>query len=441
MRIPLLTLLIAIAAFTASPARGQLDDVDFLNERSLPVCWTWMASSHATRAQVDEASATLGTAVASIDSVLLYAGSTPLEIHAYHFDTGAAAGVALGRLSAPHTAHTDVVRSENTVFEFECALRPAISKIEDVMGVAPRRTRVWKVTMEVAPEYRGDDRYWGALYDVLDKRADNPGDEDALMKALDLTPRFQWADSLLLPAVRTPWGSPEYRFTPQPTRQRVVKDELRATFDALPRADDVPRVTVEATIPTRAFSSYAPDYDLDLYRLTLKTDPWPCTHGEVQGRLKYIAAGDWPTEQKVDEILCWVHFALDLETDSPPSHRGTLGALRHGGGSVWDKTDVFISMCRFFTIPTRAVYGWLYGVGPHVWAQVYFEKRNEWVDVDPAFGWFGAGEDYIPLFMSDIGHPPMVLTKEPQIELLSETVETTPGGSPEGVSDDHARAE
>ena len=33
------------------------------------------------------------------------------------------------------------------------------------------------------------------------------------------------------------------------------------------------------------------------------------------------------------------------------------------------------------------------------------------------------------------------LPKEPQIELLSETVEATPGGSPEGVSDDHARAE
>jgi transglutaminase-like putative cysteine protease len=121
-----------------------------------------------------------------------------------------------------------------------------------------------------------------------------------------------------------------------------------------------------------------------------------------------------------------VHFEPELDTSQPAGRYGVLEALRHNKAFAWDKCDIFICMARFLDIPTREVYGWLVGHGPHVWVRVYAPDSDLWVDVDPTFGWFGVSEEYIPLFVSDIGHPPFVFTKTPEIELVSEQVVEDP---------------
>jgi transglutaminase-like putative cysteine protease len=358
--------------------------------------------------------------VEAIDSLDVYAGLVPLRVAAFRCASGDDARTLLAALNRNEDG-VDRVVHERTVYELDCSVGPAVSKMKDLLGLVPRRTRTWRVTMEVAPVYRSEDRYWSEMVDALQANHADPEDEDAVLRALDLAPRFQFTDELLLPVRRTPWGSPSYEFSPSPVSLDTTKDELTVQFEGLLRVVDVPRVTVHATITTSAYSTWEADYQPDLYRLTLKTDPWPRTHMEIQSRLQYIVDKDWPRRKMVDEILCWVYFNVELDPESRGVRHGTLEALRHGHGNAWDRSDVFISMCRFLNIPTRQVYGWLDGVGFHVWAQVYFADENTWVEVDPMYGLVGVGEDYVPLFWTDIGHPPFVFTKEPVVKLVSES--------------------
>jgi transglutaminase-like putative cysteine protease len=420
MRRVFLSLIAAVSlSFSTAHALDQFTRVDFLDESALPLCWSWMSSYAAGPDRLDEAAQVLGRRPARVDVVELYAGSVPLTLTAYHFD---AAGDAERAFASRHDDGYRFAIHDRTVFEFECTNRYAIPRLKHAMGIFPRHERVWTVTMEVAPEYRGEDNHWNALYNALAGQHDQPDDQGAVFTAIDLAPRFRFDNKLLLPVPNTPWGTPEYAFEPQPQTREVENDQLTVTFGELPRTVDVPRVTVHATIPTRSFSSYPPDYKPDLYRLLLKTDPWPWTHGAVQGRLRKIVRGDWPMEEKIEEILCWVHFVLELEPGEPMGRNGILKTLETGQAYAWDRNDVFVSMCRFLDIPTRQVYGWLVGHGPHVWTRVYNPENNLWIDVEPTFGWMGVSEEYIPLFVSDIGHPPFVFTKTPEIEMVSDTI-------------------
>jgi transglutaminase-like putative cysteine protease len=68
-------------------------------------------------------------------------------------------------------------------------------------------------------------------------------------------------------------------------------------------------------------------------------------------------------------------------------------------------------------IPCRVVFGWLNGVSGHVWAEVYLDDEG-WISVDPTCSWLGVTDDYIPLFISEDGHPPFVYTDFPEITLM-----------------------
>jgi transglutaminase-like putative cysteine protease len=411
------SIVIAAAICAASATAAQSEDSRIIAREDLPHCWTFMSTSTATSQEVSALSETLNATVGAIDSLYVYAGSVPLRVTAL----GCASPDAARAVAAALDDGNETIVHEQTVYRFVCESRVHLAKMKDLLDIAPRTTRTWKVEMEVAPVYRSDDRYWTEMANALAANHRDPEDEDAILRALELAPRFSFTNELSLPTPRTPWGTPTYSFSMEPVSSETNRDVLTIKLPKLPRAVDVPRVSVNANITTRAFSTWQPDYQPDLYRLTLKTDPWPCTHEEITGWLQYIVDETWSHRRMVDEILCAVYFNIDLDPKSRGVRNGTLATLRQGYGHAWDKSDVFISMCRFMEIPTRQVYGWLHGSGSHVWAQVYFRDENTWVDVDPVYGIIGVSEDYVPLFWSDIGHPPFVFTDTPKITMVSET--------------------
>jgi transglutaminase-like putative cysteine protease len=138
-------------------------------------------------------------------------------------------------------------------------------------------------------------------------------------------------------------------------------------------------------------------------------------HDEVRKALTECWNYDWDLRTNIESVLCWVYHNVEYRSDVPGSRYGTLQALRQRYGACWDKTDVFISMCRYAQVPARQVFGWLYGREGHVWAQIYFDDEG-WISVDPTCSWLGVTDDYIPLFISEDGHPPFVYTAHPEIE-------------------------
>jgi transglutaminase-like putative cysteine protease len=273
--------------------------------------------------------------------------------------------------------------------------------------------------MEVAPLERShDDTAWNDFFNAAVANHRDPDDEDAVFTLLQLAPKFDFSNTLFVRRERPDWGAPEYTFTPAPVEEAPATDMLKVTFEDLLEPVGVPRVTIEAVVPTKSFTNYMPE-KVNKFHCVRTTTPWPMARREVAAAVTECISPDWSPRLNVESILCWVYHNIEYKGDEVGSRYGVAQVLRQRYGHCWDKTDVFITMCRLAEFPARQVFGWLKGQGGHVWAQVDFDDEG-WVSVDPTCSWLGVTDDYIPLFITEDGHPPFVYTAMPEVEPITE---------------------
>jgi hypothetical protein len=408
---------LAVVLPPAHPAAAGPATPPEIEDTLLPFCWGIRSTYGASESDLERMSKQMGTKLVSVDNVKINAAGIPLQVNVMVCPTEAGAKATYRHFVENGHPQDKFVVAGDRVYEFMCENRWVAAKMKDLLGLLEKPVRRWRVRMEVAPIDRShDDMKWNDLYNAAVANRFNPDDQDAVSKILDLTPSFDFGSTLMLRMEQPQWGAPEYAFTPEPKNQSVVRDFLKVTFEDLPVVVNVPRVTIEAVVPTRSFANYKPE-KVDKYACVRTTDPWPMARREVAMAITDCASPDWDQRLNVQSILCWVYHNIEYRGDKVGSRYGIAQTLTQKYGHCWDKTDVFISMCRLLEYPARQVFGWLEGQGGHVWAQVYFDDEG-WVSIDPTCSWMGVTDDYIPLFITEDGHPPFVYTAVPEISAI-----------------------
>jgi hypothetical protein len=404
---------IALIASLAVPA-AAVPSPPPIDDTLLPFCWGIRSTVEGSPREVSTLAAKTGAAVESIVNYKVNAAGIPLQVNVVTCASAADADTLYRFFTKSGLPPGRFAAAGERVYEFISQNPGVAAKMKDLLGLGGRGVKVWRVEMEVVPLVRGDDSRWNDFFNALSANRRDPEDEDAVMRVIDLSADFRFADSLRVRMEHPSWGAPTYSFSPQGTIDGELRDILTVAFTGLPRRVDVPRVEVFATVPTRSFAAYEPAAAPDKYSLLRATDPWPVAHVAVRNALAECYQRDWPQRRNVESILCWVYHNIDYGGDQVGSRYGTLEVLEQRYGHCWDKTDVFISMCRMIDVPARQVYGWIAGQSGHVWAEVYLEDEG-WVSVDPTCSWLGVTDDYIPLFISEDGHPPFVYADIPRI--------------------------
>ena len=135
----------------------------------------------------------------------------------------------------------------------------------------------------------------------------------------------------------------------------------------------------------------------------------------VQAQARQAIDGTRNPRTAARRIAEWVSTELIKQiVPSVPAPTEILTARR---GDVWDHARLFVAMSRGVGIPTRPVEGLLY-IGEtfyfHAWAEVYLGKS--WVPIDPTFGAFPAGAEYVRL-ISGSGTLPALIDRMGRLEI------------------------
>ena len=147
---------------------------------------------------------------------------------------------------------------------------------------------------------------------------------------------------------------------------------------------------------------------------TEATKWWPAEHERVQAVAKKLTASATTPRERVLAILAYVHRGMRYH-GQVGSRYGVLQAMEQGYGHCWDKSDVLVTLCRAAGIPARQWAGWVPAMkSGHVWAEVHLQGEG-WIPVDATTPWLGTSHHYVPMFMSDDGHMPIVYVRWPKV--------------------------
>ena len=418
MRVLAITILLSVMLAAAACGDRTAESSPEISDGILPACWKITSTYLASDSDVKGMSAKLGTDLVAVRNVKIDAAGIPLQVNTVETTSPPGAKSVRDLFLKSGQPAAKFVLSGNRLFEFMCDNGLVAAKMKHILGLLDERTRTWRVEMEVAPFDRIHDAMkWNLLFNAASAQHRNPGDNNASREITELAADFKFGDTLYLRMETPDWGAPVYTFAPEPLERSRAHDLLSVRFGDLPVVADVPRVTIEATVATRSFAGYRPDGSIDRSANLCETLSWPVLSPEVRQILYECFDGKRSDRENVESILCWVYHNIAYKGDVTGSRYGTVQVLRQRYGHCWDKTDVFVTLCRRARIPARLVHGWWVGRSGHVWAQVYLEDEG-WVSVDPTCSWLGVTNDYVPLFISEDGNSRFVFTDIPKITAL-----------------------
>jgi hypothetical protein len=372
----------------------------------LPPCWELTSTYRADEGTLEGFGRRFGVELEALTNHKIDAGGIPLQVNTVVCRSPEdAVTVHEFFMTAREASPQKYLRDGHVVYEFLCDNYGVRAKMQEHMGIRKRYQIIYRVTAEVVPLESSDDMKWNLLYNAL-----RGGSDDLSGLAAD----FEFGSRLVLRHERPEWGAPEYTFSIEPASRSEQGDLVEVAFGALPRTQGVPRVTMDATVPVRAFAPNQPGDPVNAYRLTRPTGAWPAGHTAVAAVLEEAVDPGASAREKIEQILCWVFENIRYDGDVVGSRYGTATVLEQGVGHCWDKADVFVTLCRAAGVPARQVMGWLRGVETgHVWAQAY-DDRSGWISVDATASWTGTDERYIPLFILEDGRAPFVYASTPQ---------------------------
>jgi transglutaminase-like putative cysteine protease len=207
------------------------------------------------------------------------------------------------------------------------------------------------------------------------------------------------------------WFRVEYTFEPAPLTKKEDGEVTQFTFQDPPRVHGIPYVDVHATI--RVKNAYQPSGDRPSMDLLRATPRWP--KEPVQESVVKLKSTATTSREKLDSILAYISSEIRFDGPITGSRYGVAEVLKQKFGHCWDKSDLFVTMCRSAGLPARQIAGWVPALqSGHVWAEVYLDGAG-WLPVDPTTPWTGTSDDYIPWFSTSDGEMPMLYLAIPEI--------------------------
>ncbi|MHC4923275.1 MAG: transglutaminase-like domain-containing protein [Planctomycetota bacterium] len=403
-----------ILAFTgllvlAPQARAEESVLD--NGRR-PLMWRM-----ATRGPMDTATrkavgAKFGAELESVENAVVDAGGIRLGVNVIRCSTEKDADVLEKAFLKMKGSPLYVLRRDRDVVELVTGNRLVAQKARDWIGwdSAEARTVTWNVGMTVAPLEHAPPMRWNRMFNALWAWRLKPGKETEARIRTEAK-GFRFDNTAFFRTEKNSWGAPEYVFDAE------LENRGAWRFAALPRRLDIPFLNVEATIPVRAFAVRPTTAKPDRKRLCAGTEFWPVDDPVV----KKAAAAAVPAGKKltprglVEWILKWVQRNVRYDGDVMGSRWGVAKVLEQGFGHCWDKSDVFITLCRAHGIPARQVGGWVDQLSGHIWADVWISGEG-WLEVDATASWLGTSTDYVPFWISEDGASPFIYWEKPEMK-------------------------
>jgi hypothetical protein len=161
-----------------------------------------------------------------------------------------------------------------------------------------------------------------------------------------------------------------------------------------------------------------PPSDPGLY--LAESEFWPVGSDRAEEALDNATEGlDLDTDRAmVSAIHDWARENIEYGGDIVGSRYGADQVFRQMRGRCWDHSDVFITLARTAGYPCRQIAGWVYGLGGHVWSQVWLEDEEVWLDIDTTAEGVGVACYYIPIWGTRDGDMRFLYTELPTIERL-----------------------
>ncbi len=222
---------------------------------------------------------------------------------------------------------------------------------------------------------------------------------------------WTFGTSLRLRATHKPFFEATWSFDPPPTRKRQDGDTILYTFDDPPTVFGIPYVDVKGTVRVRSRFEPGPDGQ-DGVPPAVGSPRWPTT--PVAPLAAAAIQGQEGARARAVALLTALHAKVAY--GGPMGSRdGVEQVLGRGAGRCWDKSDVYIALCRAAGLPARQVAGWVPALGAgHVWTEVHLAGEG-WIPVDATTPWLGTGTDYVPFFLSEDGALPFVYLRMPRL--------------------------
>jgi hypothetical protein len=383
--------------------------------KSLPEDWAVEQSGVVPADQTAAIGQRLGGKLSKLTNSVLRYGDRRVRVNvltaASEADAKAVQGVILKTKGNPAFC----VRQRAVVVEFVGPDVALVRRAHYALGLRPMRA-TYRVRFAMAAVEQADYMKGNELSNALIALDDPGARTDAQKRVAALRPSFRFGNSLALRTLAPGGRAVQFTLEPKPAKSQHVAggEAVTYTFDELPRRAGVPYVTIEATIPVRAFEPTSTRRKPGP-ELLAATAYWPSDDPAVEKLAAGITAGAETDAAKVEALLAWLMPGRNLRFagDIVGSRYGAAKVLDQRFGHCWDFSDVFVTLARASGVPARQVAGWLEGKCGHVWAEVLLD--GGWVQVDPTAG-DRCGSDYIPWCVTEGGRMPLVYVTWPTIE-------------------------
>jgi hypothetical protein len=380
-----------------------------LQASQFPQGWVLKNTVSVTPEQLTVFSQRLGGTLVGLSNIFIEIQKIPIKINTLQCSSPAEAHKVYENL-CKFRQSTDFCQLRGVwVLEYICQSRPLVQKVKTHFAPPPSEVR-WVVQFQVSPLAEVKDyMQWNPFFNALlqNAKTEKP-DFSAFL------PYFTFQNMVSLPLRKDPRSQATYHFEPVALKiSDSEADQTLYTFASLPHIAGLPFLKIQAEIPVFPFQGLANTEKPEAF-FTQKTPFWPVEEKKVQELVKKILKPDLKDDTaRALALLQWVSQNIKYAGENVGSRYGVLQVLQQGYGRCWDKSDVFITLCRAAHLPTRQVGGWLYPESGHIWAEVYLEGKG-WYGADPTCFWLGTSEDYIPLFLSSDGTIPFIYHTIPQ---------------------------
>lgn len=395
----------AVAAVLALAAPAVAGDV--LENGRRPLMWRVVARGPLSAATVAAIGKKFGARIESAENAVVDAGGLRFKVNPIVCASEQDAAALHDALVKLKRDPLFVMRRGRAVVEFVGQNRLVVQKARDWIGWDEPATVTWRVSMTVAPLAHAPPMRWNRLFNALWAWRREPGDATEQRVRAEAA-GFRFDDTAFFRTEANPWGKPNYVFDAK------FADRAAWRFAPLPRQLDIPVLDVTATIPVRPFAPRGADTPPDRERLCKATPFWPVADPAVQAAVAAaVPAGKKLTPRgHVEFLLRWVQTHVRYDGKIMGSRYGVPQVIGQGFGHCWDKSDVFIALCRASGIPARQVGGWVDGLSGHIWCDVWIAGEG-WLEVDATASWLGTSADYIPFWISEDGASPFVYWEKP----------------------------
>lgn len=215
----------------------------------------------------------------------------------------------------------------------------------------------------------------------------------------------------------------EYTFDPKPIGEQTIDGVTTFTFNStglkqklgVPYVDITGRLKVGSSDLENGDGTFLDDGQKAKY--LAGTAFWPVSDPQVERLSGEVTDSQMSDAAKVEALWRWVRENIRY-TGPSGTRYGTPQVLTQRYGRCWDRSDVFVTLCRASGVPAREVAGWLRLTGDsggHVWAQAYIEGKG-WVSVDTTSDHIGADAGYLPFFATADGAMPILYVTIPEME-------------------------